>query len=109
MLNIIYQLKTAEFKEFYRNPGILFLGDWIPDYYSILGFAFYKKTKVNRNIGVIVVGSNTSVIQSLQNKVRITRVIPSLLYSYSMDEAKLALKRGKINLYIEKKSNEYTI
>jgi ABC-2 type transport system permease protein len=109
MLNIIYQLVTAEFKEFYRNPGILFWAIGFPIIIaSILGFAFTKKQEVNRNIGVIVDGSNTSVIQSLQNKVPDNESYTKFTFiPYSMDEAKLALKRGKINLYIEKKSREY--
>jgi ABC-2 type transport system permease protein len=109
MLNIIYQLVTAEFKEFYRNPGILFWALGFPLIIAtILGFAFTKKQEVNRNVGVIVTGSNTSLIQTLQNKVPDNESYTKFTFiPYSLDEAKLAMKRGKISLYMEKKSKEY--
>ena len=109
MLNTIYQLVTAEFKEFYRNPGILFWALGFPLIIAtILGFAFTRKQEVNRNIGVIVTGSNTSIIQTLQSKVPDNESYTKFTFiPYTLEEAKLAMKRGKINLYIEKKSKEY--
>ena len=109
MLNTIYQLVTAEFKEFYRNPGILFWALGFPLIIAtILGFAFTKKQEVNRNVGVIVTDSNTSLIQTLQNKVPDNESYTKFTFiPYSLDEAKVAMKRGRISLYMEKKSKEY--
>lgn len=109
MLNTIYQLVSAEFKEFYRNPGILFWALGFPLIIAtILGFAFTKKQEVNRNIGVIVSSKDSSIIDSLKNKVPDNESYTKFTFvPYSLEEAKIALKRGKINLYIEKKSKEY--
>ena len=70
MLNTVYQLVTAEFKEFYRNPGILFWALAFPLIIAtILGFAFSKKQEVNRNVGVVISGSDLSTLMALKKTV----------------------------------------
>jgi len=106
MLNTVYQLVTAQFKEFYRNPGILFWALGFPLIIAtILGFAFTKKQDVNRNVGVVISNSDKSILESLKNKVSDNDSSAKFTFiPMSLEEAKLAMKRGKISLYVEKYS-----
>ena len=101
MLNTVYQLVTAEFKGFFRNPGIgfpLIIA-------TILGFAFSKKQEVNRNVGVVISDSDKTTLESLQNKIPDNDSYAKFTFiPMSLEEAKLAMKRGKIALYMEKYS-----
>ncbi len=109
MLNTVYQLVTAEFKEFYRNPGILFWALAFPLIIAtILGFAFSKKQEVNRNVGVVISGSDLSTLTALRKKVPDNESYTKFTFiPMSLDEAKLAMKRGKITLYLERSANQY--
>lgn len=109
MLNTIYQLVLAEFKEFYRNPGILFWALGFPLIIAcILGFAFSRKQEVNRNVGVIVIDSSLTVIENLKKKVPDNESYTKFTFlPYTLEDAKLAMKRGKISIYMEKKANSY--
>ncbi len=109
MLNTVYQLVTAEFKEFYRNPGILFWALAFPLIIAtILGFAFSKKQEVNRNVGVVISGSDLSTLTALRKKVPDNESYTKFTFiALSVEEAKLAMKRGKITLYLERSANQY--
>lgn len=103
MLNTIYQLVSAGLKEFYRNPGILFWAIGFPLVIAtILGFAFTKKQEVHRSIGVIVINSDKGIIKSLQEKVQTSEDNTKFTFlPMNLESAKLAMKRGKIALYLE--------
>lgn len=109
MLNIIYQLVTAEFKEFYRNPGILFWALGFPMILAtILGFAFSKKQEINRNVGVIIENSNTNLVDYLSKKTPDNESYSKFtFFPMSLDDAKISMKRGKISLYMEFKEKKY--
>ena len=106
MLNTVYQLVTAEFKGFFRNPGIIFWAIGFPLIIAtILGFAFSKKQEVNRNVGVVISDSDKTTLESLQNKIPDNDSYAKFTFiPMSLEEAKLAMKRGKIALYMEKYS-----
>ena len=113
MLNTIYQLVTAEFKGFFRNPGIIFWALGFPLIIAtILGFAFSKKQEVNRNVGILISNSDKTTIEILQKKVPDNDSYTKFTFiPMSLEEAKLAMKRGKITLYLErhlvKNTNRY--
>lgn len=106
MLNTVYQLVTAEFKGFFRNPGIIFWAIGFPLIIAtILGFAFSKKQEVNRNVGVVISNSDRTIVESLQKKIPDNNSYAKFTFMpMSLEEAKLSMKRGKITLYMEESS-----
>lgn len=106
MLNIIIQLVIAEFKDFYRNPGILFWAIGFPLIIATtLGFAFSKKPESIRKIGLISPGNS-------ERNERLTKLDTSrhgvkfVFLPLKQEEAALSMKRGIISLYIESDQEE---
>lgn len=107
MLKMIYQLVTIEFKDYFRNPAILFWSVGFPLILAtVLGFAFTKKETVEKKIAYI--SETNSIPNELKNLKEDKDTFTKFIFlQMSLTEAKSALKKGKISLYIEKKNNEY--
>jgi ABC-type multidrug transport system permease subunit len=123
MNNYLYNLITVQFKEYFREPAILFWSFAFPIAMAwVLGIAFTSKTEITKTVAVIQNESNANSHlikwigggeQQVNGKNSEKKVFEKVLsngegnetkfkfiYS-SKDEAILALKQGKISLFIE--------
>lgn len=102
MLRMIYELILMEFKDFFRNPAILFWSIGFPVILAtVLGFAFSKKEETIKKIGVIQ-SSESSLITKLkslpEDKDSYTKFI---FLPMTLKEAEKAMKRGEIGIYLQ--------
>lgn len=111
LLNLI----TAQFKEFFREPAILFWALVFPlAIAGVLGMAFTKQSENTRKIAIIQ-SSQSEESENLellkrQNKESTDAEIEQFDFFYtSYDSAILKLKRGEINLFIEVSENDSLI
>ncbi|MEM4271075.1 MAG: ABC transporter permease [Candidatus Pacearchaeota archaeon] len=100
------ELMIAEFKAFYRNPGILFWTFGFPIMLTlILGSAFTKKQEGIRKISLVSpITKETFFSDSQTAKTLYTQFI---FFEDDPKSAILKLKRGEINLYITLEDDSY--
>jgi ABC-2 type transport system permease protein len=121
--NQLIQLTSAHFKETIREPGVLFWGIVFPILMSLgLGIAFTKKQDTERKVAMIeqphsavldstmlsgfyTIQSSTSDSAAYSLIIKNKKLGNTTIHFYKMDrnEAILALKRGKINVFLEEK------
>lgn len=100
------ELMVAEFKAFYRNPGILFWTFGFPTMLAvILGSAFIEKKEEIRKISLVnPITAGDFLKNSQTTKTLYTQFI---FFEDSLENSVLKLKRGEINLYITFENNTY--
>ncbi len=107
MLKMMYNLVLIEFKEYFRNPAILFWSLGFPLILAtVLGFAFSKKETLEKKVAVI--SENQFIPEELKNLKEDKDTFTKFIFiPMTSEEAKSSLKKGKISLYLEKKGNEF--
>ncbi len=99
----LFQLVEMQIKEFFREPEILFWSFFFPIAIAgVLGVAFVNRGESVNTVAVIATQTNDAPIPSLQSVLEDTSGLR--LVSMSLEEAELAMKRGKIALYVAKDS-----
>ncbi len=96
----------AEFKAFYRNPGILFWTFGFPVMLTvILGFAFTKKQEGIRKVSLVNPITKESFLKNSQaTKGLYTQFI---FFEDDLQNSTLKLKRGEISLYVTLENESY--
>ena len=127
----IFQLISINFKEFFREPAILFWAIIFPIIMAwVLGIAFSSKTELIRTVGILETGNadSVSLYQKLSNKgfsdfsesdgrkkfqlVHEDGAGNKTVFRFvavSESEAQTDLKRGKITVFIEAGKDSGTI
>jgi len=124
-LRSLWQLVSINYKEFVREPGILFWALIFPVLMAwVLGIAFSKKSELIHNIAYVnTIGTtNTELSAFLENSEMIHHQgVPRLeyrktiennmgklsfcLFPVTMDSAMLMLKRGQVSVILEDKTD----
>jgi ABC-2 type transport system permease protein len=108
MLKMMIQLVLMEFKDYLRNPAILFWSIGFPLILAtILGFAFTKKEEQTKKIGVIISTSSEKFISELKNLPEDKESFTKFqFFPMTLEDSITSMKKGKISLYIEKKNSQ---
>ncbi len=107
MNNSLYNLIAVQFKEFFREPAIIFWALIFPlAIAGVLGIAFTKQEEPVRKIAIIEnsLASGSSNLAKLieRNSQATVNDLPSFEFiNMTAEEAALKLKRGEINVFIE--------
>lgn len=95
----------AEWKAFYRNPGILFWTFGFPIMLTlILGFAFTKKQESIRKISLVSPLTKEKLNIAQKTKELYTEF---MFFEDSLEIASLKLKRGEINIFITLQNDSF--
>lgn len=106
----LYHLIIINFKQYFREPGVLFWSFLFPIVMAwVLGIAFVNKGEIVKTVALVAPGNaGNELIADLTRKTEIRkgkdgegRVRFSFIRS-TREEAILSLKRGKITLFLEK-------
>ncbi|MEM7179741.1 MAG: ABC transporter permease [Spirochaetota bacterium] len=102
----LFQLVLVHLKSFWREPGILFWAFGFPLLMAwILGVAFSHKSDIVRKVGIVKNGKELTVQQSIQKRFAKSSQSRFKLLLFTLEEAKVALKQGRIQLYITQNIN----
>lgn len=101
MTNALVQLVLAQFKEFVREPGVLFWGFIFPILIAgILGLAFMQRPDIKSTVAVV--GEREAMDTPLQRRLdSLNKAEGFHLIYLSKEEALAKVRRGEIALYME--------
>lgn len=107
MRSPLLQLMLMQFREFFREPAILFWSFGFPLAISVaLGFAFTAREAPTRTVAVV--SSSMQTLDSLQNIVQASSDTTRFRFVTAReDSAILQLKRGEITLYLTRNSGQW--
>jgi len=103
MNSSFFHLASIQFKEFYREPAVLFWGFMFPILVAgVLGLAFMNKPESEKTIAVV---NSESLDAPLKRRLDSLNMVPGLRFVYlDKDEAELRQKRGLISAMVEMKA-----
>lgn len=113
MIKVLFQLVVIQIKTFFRQPEVLFWAVIFPlILFWVLGLAFDTKKEIKASVGIVQTTKSlpdsfkqlTTFTNPIQTKFATTVIFS--FQTYSTEKAAIqALKRGKIVLFIQNKTN----
>lgn len=107
MIRQLYHLIIIQFKEYFREPGVIFWAFLFPVIMAwVLGIAFDSKAEIKRSIGVVTESrSEFEIFKKISSAKGGSFASAGIRYDFEFShmseaEAVSALKKGKIALYL---------
>ena len=114
----LYNLTIIQFKEYFREPGIIFWSFFFPIIMAwVLGIAFDQKIDVKRSVGIVIeqekdFNNFKKILPSAPVTEKNNSVIQSGNFEFKKmtePEAVTSLKKGKISIYVKYFSSDNSI
>ncbi len=118
MMRQLYNLTIIQFKEYFREPGVIFWSFLFPIIMAwVLGIAFDQKIDIKRSVGIVIeqekdYNNFKKILPSATDTGKDNSVIQSGNFEFKKmtePEAVSSIKKGKISIYIKYFSSDSSI